>query len=230
MPAAPTTPVKGTTTAAKGQGTSTADHPGIYTFTTGTTAGSATEGYGYMTAANGFVLGTGALFFRSVFLAPATKPTSTAANLARIYLGMGTQPSSGTYPGADFVGFVFDPSSGMANAANNWGFLTRKASVNTFTDTGFAYSTTLYADLSLFFDSTGAYFRAYNWAGTAQAKSAAITSNTPLTTTVLCPVLHIANGVSGTTSYQCFHDLWEVAYWEIPSRPFSGGAAGLKNF
>jgi hypothetical protein len=143
---------------------------------------------------------------------------------------MGTQPSNGTFPGADYAGFVFDPSSGMANAANNWGILTRKASVNTFTDTGYAYSTANYNDLSFYLDSTGLYFRAYQWAGTAQAKSAAITSNVPLATTVLCPTFFILNGAAGTTSYTAWLDAWETAWRGNTTVPVFRGSNLLKNF
>jgi hypothetical protein len=201
------------TGATKAQIASSMDHAGVYALTTGTSGGSASAGYVFMTAGNGYVLGQGTLAFRGVFMPSATKPTSTAAALSKIYLGMGTQPANGTYPLADFAGFVFDPSSGMTNAANNWGILTRRASVSTYTDSGFAYSTSnSYADLSFYIDNTGLYFKAYAWAGTAPAKSAAITSNIPLNSTALCMVLHVVNGASGTTSYGHWIDLWEVAF------------------
>jgi hypothetical protein len=219
------------TGATKGQGVSTADHPGLFFLTTGTSAGAAATGYAFATANNAYLVGTGgAVAFRCVVLAPSTKPTSTAANLSKIYVGLGTQPSNGTFPGADFIGFVFDPSSGMANAANNWGFLTRKASANTFTDTGYVYSTANYADLSFYFDGTNANYRAYNWAGTAQAKSANITSNVPLTTTPLCLSIVVVNGAAGTTSYTTFIDLWEVAYKGPTGTPTFRGTNLLKNF
>jgi hypothetical protein len=219
------------TGATKGQAASTADHPGVYFLTSGTSAGAAATGYAFMTTNNGLVVGTGgAVAFRCVLLAPSTKPTSTAANLCKIYIGLGTQPANGTFPGADFIGFVFDPSSGMTNAANNWGFLSRKASVNTFTDTGYVYSTTNYADLSFIFDGTNANFRAYQWAGTAQAKSANVTSNVPLTTTPLCTSFFILNGAAGTTSYTAWLDMWEVAYKGPTAVPTFRGTNLLKNF
>jgi hypothetical protein len=202
------------TGATKGQTTSNVDHPGIEFLTTGTSVGAAATGYVFMTTGNAYLYGTGtgAIGFRSVFLPPTAKPTSTATQLSMIRLGMGTQPATGTFPGADFCGFVFDPSSGMANAANNWGFLTRKASVNTYTDTGFAFAVNVWCDLSFFLDSTGAYFKAYTWGAAAPAKSAAITTNVPLSSTPLCVVLHVVNGPSGTTSYTSSIDLWEVTY------------------
>jgi hypothetical protein len=218
------------TGATKGQGVSAADHPGLYFLTTGTSVGAAATGYAFMTSGNGYIYGTGAVAFRAVVLAPSTKPTVTATALSKIFVGMGTQPANGAFPGADFAGFVFDPSSGMTNAANNWGILTRKASVSTYTDTGYVYSTTNYADLSFYLDSTGLYFRAYTWAGTAQAKSAAITSNVPLATTVLCPTFLVINGPSGTTSYQSFIDSWEVAWRGNTVVPVFRGANLLKNF
>jgi hypothetical protein len=218
------------TGATKGQGVSVADHPGLFFLTTGTSNGAAATGYAYATAANAFLYGTGAVGFRAVILQPSVKPTNVAANLSKIFIGMGTQPANGTYPGADFVGFVFDPSSGMTNAANNWGLLTRKASVSTYTDTGFVFAINAYADLSFYLDSTGAYFRAYTWAGTAQAKSAAITSNVPLGTTPLCLVFLVVNGPSGTTSYQTFIDSWEAAYRGNTMIPAFRGSALLKNF
>lgn len=218
------------TGATKGQGTSTADHPGLYFLTSGTSAGAAATGYAFATAGNGYLYGTGGIGFRAVLLQPTAKPTSTAANLSKIYIGMGTQPANGTYPGADFVGFVFDPSSGMTNAANNWGLLTRKASVSTYTDTGYVFATSTYADLSFYVDATGAYWRAYAWGGTAQAKSAAVTSNVPLSTTPLCPTFFVLNGASGTTSYQTFLDLWEVAYRGNTIVPIFRGSNLIKAF
>ena len=218
------------TGAAKTQVSGIADHPGIYALTTGTQAGAAATGYGFITSGNSYAYGTGALAFRAVLRTPTTKPTNTAAVLSKIYIGLGTQPANGVYPGADFVGFVFDPSSGMANAANNWGLLTRKASANTFTDTGFVFATTAWADLSFYVDPTGAYFRANTWAGTTQAKSAAITSNVPLAATPLCMVWHVVNGPAGTTSYQSQLDSWEVAYRANAVIPVFRGADLIKNF
>jgi hypothetical protein len=217
------------TGANKGQSTSSADHPGVYAINTGTSNGAAATGYVFMTAGNGYTYGTGALAFRSVFLPSSVKPTSAAAQLSKVLLGMGTQPTNGTYPGADFVGFVFDPSSGMANAANNWGLLTRKASVSTYTDTGLAY-TFVYADLSFYADATGVYFKAYAWGGAVPAKSAAITSNVPLAATPLCMVLHALNGAAGTTNYQHFIDLWEVAYRGNTAVSVFRGGNLLRNF
>jgi len=222
------TAVQGTG-AAKAQTASSPDHPGVYSLTTGTQAGAAATGYGFVTAGNAYAYGTGALAFRCVFL-PSAKPTSTAANLSKVFLGFGTQPVNGTFPGADFVGFVFDPSSGMANAANNWGFLTRRSSASTYTDTGFVYSASAWADFSFFVDSTGAYRRAYTWGGTAPAKSAAITSNVPFGTTLLCLIYFVLNGPSGATSYQSYIDLWEVAYKGNTVVPVFRGANLIKNF
>jgi Collagen triple helix repeat (20 copies) len=217
------------TGAAKGQAVSNPDHPGVYYLTTGISPGSVSDGYAFMTTANAYLYGTGALAFRAVFIPPSVKPTNVAANLSKIFLGLGTQPWGGTYPDADFIGFVFDPSSGMANAANNWGLLTRKASVSTYTDTGFSWAFA-YADLSFYVDSTGVNFRAYAWAGTAQAKSSKITSNVPLSTTPLCLVLHVQNGPAGTTSYQSFIDLWEIACRASSVVPVFRGSNLLKNF
>lgn len=218
------------TGASKNQTSSLTDHPGIYQVLTGTSAGAAATGYVFMTAGNGYIYGiSGAIAFRSAFFTMSGKPTSTAAQLSKIYLGLGTQPANGTYPLADFVGFVFDPSSGMTNAANNWGILTRKASVNTYTDTGFAY-VNQWADLSFYLDATGVSFKAYTWGAVAPAKSALITANVPLSATPLCMVFHAVNGPAGTTSFTHMLDFWEIAYKPTTAVPVFRGVNLVKSF
>src|SRR4029077_6880839 len=123
------------TGATKGQGTSTVDHPGLYFLTTGTSNGTPTTGYAFATSGNAYLYGTGAIAFRCVILQPASKPINSAAAMGKFFVGMGTQPSNGTFPGSDFIGFSFDPQNGLPSQANNWAFLTRKTTVSTYTDT-----------------------------------------------------------------------------------------------
>jgi hypothetical protein len=63
-----------------------------------------------------------------------------------------------------------------------------------------------------------------------QAKSSLITTNVPLSSTVLCPAYFIGNGASGATSYQTFIDLWEIAYKGNTMQTIFRRASGIKNF
>jgi hypothetical protein len=222
--------ILGTGTGVAGaQGTSVSDHSGIFNLTTGTSNG--TTGYMGQVSGNGFVIGAGgALAFRCVYLAPSTKPTSTAANLAIIHLGLGTTPTTGVYAPANGVFFTFDPSSGQTNAANNWYLKTVNASTVTWTDTTVAYSTSAWMDLSFSLTASGVYFKIYSWGGTAPAKSSLITANVPGTSIPLTVVRYISNGASGTTSYTDSLDLWEVAFRSNTSAAVWQGANLINNF
>jgi hypothetical protein len=207
--------------------------PGQYQLFTGTQAGSATTGYGFITAANSVTVGTNApTGFRCIFqLGSASKPTSTAASYSKFFIGLGTQPSNGTYPSTSFIGLVFDPNSGMANAATNFGFLTKASSNVLYTDTTVNFNPQQFYEFSFLWNYTPpGYVSGYRIqvAGTASTLRGPITGNTiPGSAESLCLVMLALNGASGTTSYNWIIDLWEVAC--SGSREFKGSSL-IKNF
>jgi hypothetical protein len=132
-----------------------------------------------------------------------------------------------------FIGFVFDPLSGMTNAATRWGFLTRMDSVSTYTDTGVTFNAGTWYDLSFIWNRVAGvyntYFRVNQAGGTVGAKQGPITTNIPDDTQGPNLVMFVANGPSGTTSTTWAVDMWEIASTASTATAFRGSHL-IKNF
>lgn len=175
------------------------DHRGVGFITNGTTVAS----YAWFTGSSSFLLqNSGVVAWRAVIF-PGPKPTTTAAALANLWIGLGTQANAAALP-ADFVGFTFQPSVD----ANNWRFTTRKAGVETDTVTSFPYTANAWVDMSFIVDGNGARWRIFAWNGTFPAPSAAVNTNIP--TADIGLLFSMYAGAACTTSYTNFIDLWEL--------------------
>jgi hypothetical protein len=199
------------------------NHPGIGRLTSGTVGNNAA----WIMRGNSFLPKANPMYFRTVIRTPSTKPTSTAAALAIMIVGMDNGSNAAALPTQGIV-FIFNPGSGQANAANNW-YLYTVTTTGTYTDTGLVYTAGGWYDLSWYCDTGGVKYRAFAYGATPAALSAYITSNVPAGMNALTPRMTIYNGPSGTTSYSMDIDLWEFYKRTTTSVCQFRGATALDN-